>query len=274
MIKTIAVLLTCYNRREKTLGCLRSLYRCNLPETYVLDIFLVDDGSSDGTSEAVAKEFPLVHVILGNGQLYWNRGMHLAWDTAVKSGNFDFYLWLNDDVELLPNAIVDLLEVSHANNTIVVGSMKSRSENKATYGGRDLKGNLITPNGVPQVCNAFNGNLVLIPDSIYQRIGNLDPIFQHCIGDFDYALRAKKNGIKSFISTEYSGYCEEHSSLPQWCLPEVPFRKRIKALYSPLGNSHPKYYFIFAFRHYGIYIAIKHFFSIHLRLVYPRLWQK
>lgn len=271
---TLAVLLTCHNRREKTINCLRSLYECNLPKNNNLDVFLVDDGSTDDTAEAVKNGFPQVTIIPGTGNLFWNRGMHLAWETASKSNIYDSYIWLNDDVELFQNSIIELLAVSNKNNSIVVGTMRSRKKNMGTYGGRNIKGNLIEPNGTLQICNAFNGNLVLIPDSVHRLIGNLDPIFPHTIGDYDYALRAKKKGIKSYVAPNYSGYCEENDSHPLWCLKNVPFNHRLKSLYSPLGNSHPYYYFQFEKRHYGIFLAIMHFVTIHLRLLYPGLWKR
>ena len=62
MIKSIAVLITCHNRREKTLKCLQSLYFNILSKNYVIEIFLVDDGSTDGTANAVFKKFPLVNI--------------------------------------------------------------------------------------------------------------------------------------------------------------------------------------------------------------------
>lgn len=273
MKSELAALITCYNRREKTISCLQSLYNCNLPENYTLSVFLVDDGSSDGTSEAVNKSFPQVTVIQGNGNLFWNRGMHLAWETASKKKIFDYYLWVNDDVVLFENAIINLFKTAPDKNSIVVGTTCSRDKHETTYGGFDLKGNLISPNGSPQTCNEFNGNLVLIPNNVFNQVGNLDPVFHHAIGDFDYSLRAKKKGIKSYITSEYSGICETHKSLPEWCLPEISVKKRFKVLYSPLGNSHPYYFFRFERRHFGIVTAIKHYLSIHLRASFPKLWK-
>ena len=110
MNNTIAVLLTCYNRREKTLNCLKSLFNCQLPENHTLVVYLVDDDSSDGTSKAVRNDFPKVNVISGNGNLFWNKGMRLAWETASQTNDYDFYLWLNDDTILDNNAIFQLLE--------------------------------------------------------------------------------------------------------------------------------------------------------------------
>ena len=46
------------------------------------EVFLVDDGSSDGTGIVVKEMFPEITVIQGNGKLFWNRGMFYAWDAA------------------------------------------------------------------------------------------------------------------------------------------------------------------------------------------------
>jgi len=48
------VVLAC-NRREDTLECLRSLARITDP---IPTVILVDNGSSDGTADAVKMEFP------------------------------------------------------------------------------------------------------------------------------------------------------------------------------------------------------------------------
>ena len=49
----IAVLLTCHNRKDKTLTCLESFHKAKKPEGYTFDIFLVDDGSTDETSVVI-----------------------------------------------------------------------------------------------------------------------------------------------------------------------------------------------------------------------------
>ena len=88
----IAILVTCYNRRDKTIQCLKNLFsQAGIKEDFTIEVFLVDDGSSDGTSEAVNMQFPQVHIIPGNGSLYWNRGMHLAWQKAKESADFDYF---------------------------------------------------------------------------------------------------------------------------------------------------------------------------------------
>jgi GT2 family glycosyltransferase len=274
---TIAVLITCHNRKEKTILCLQSLFnQIGLCEEFILEVFLVDDASTDGSSEAIRLQFPQVNIIQGSGNLYWNRGMHLAWKTANKTKDFDYYLWLNDDTFLINNAIFDLLKSAELtyNKSVICGSTISNITEKISYGGLSTKGLLINPNGELQEVVTFNGNVVLIPDFVFSIVGNLDIIFPHAIGDFDYGLRVRKAGLKSFISPYFVGTCEGNNKLPIWCDPKTPILNRIFNLYSPLGNSHPYFYFIFELKYYGIYTSLKHFFSIHLRLLFPKLWLK
>ena len=158
-------------------------------------------------------------------------------------------------------------------DSIVVGSFCDPISKKITYGGYSSAA-IIEPSGAPILCNTFNGNMVLVPKSICDAIGLLDPVFPHAIGDYDYGLRAIKKDYKCFTSSSYTGYCESNPTLPKWCLPQVKLKDRIKSLYSPLGNSHPNYFFIYEHRHFGLGIALKHYITIHLRLVFPKLWKQ
>ena len=83
-IMKIAVLMTCHNRCEKTLRCLHSLYCLDNSYHFSIDVFLVDDGSTDNTSESVSLFYNKVFLIQGSGNLFWNRGMREAWKAAIK----------------------------------------------------------------------------------------------------------------------------------------------------------------------------------------------
>lgn len=274
----IAVLIACHNRKSKTIKCLSNLYQQKGNKTeYNFSVFLVDDGSTDGTDIAVRQNFPNVNIITGTGNLYWNRGMHLAWDEAAKQ-NFDAYLWLNDDTFLYENALEILVNhlLETDSKSIICGTIESPDhKGRISYGGGkhiDKKFKMNIPRGDMEECDIINGNCVLIPRYVFEKVGNLDRNFIHCMGDNDYSLRAKKLGIVSYTTGNFVGSCSDKDSLPQWCLPEIPIKKRLKNLYSPLGNSHPYYYFRFEYRHYGFLTAFKHFFTIHLRVTFPRLW--
>lgn len=274
-MKLIAVLLTVHNRKEKTLCCLQNLFKQKIPNGYQIEVYLTDDGCTDGTPEAVHEQFPTVHIIKGDGSLFWNRGMYTAWDTAAKAKDYDFYLWLNDDTNLSPNSLSEMLVSTEQTDykAIIVGATKSVNKDATTYGGY-MKGKLLDPNNTLQACDTFNGNCVLIPQFVYKTIGNLDWTYRHAIGDLDYGYCAGQAGIKSYVAPHYIGFCEKNPKLPAWARKEVPLAKRVKNLYSPLGYANPFTFFHFDKKNFGVLTAIKHFISIHIRLLFPQLWKE
>lgn len=272
-MKTIAVLLTVFNRKEQTLKCLRNLH-AQLPiEGYDVDVYLTNDGCTDGTIETIAEAFSQVNIINGSGDLFWNRGMYTAWEKAAHMKDYDFYLWLNDDTFIYSDSLKNLLNDSQNTNnqSIICGPTCSKHNGKITYGGRSKKG-LIIPNGELQRCSHFNGNVVLIPKYVYQKVGNLDFRYSHALGDFDYGLRANKQKIASYQSRQFIGTCERHAQLEKWCNSDYPFKERIKVFHTPLGG-HPNENFYFERKHFGIIQACFHYLTIHLRVLMPKIWK-
>lgn len=272
-MKTIAVLLTVFNRKGKTLQCLKRLYEQQSIEDCQVDVYLTNDGCTDGTPEAVKQQFPQVHIIHASGDLFWNRGMYTAWEEAAKK-DYDFYLWLNDDTYLFNYTLATLLDNFEECNrqAVIVAAMKSKEKAVTTYSGHNKYGK-VTPNGTLQECDTFNGNCVLIPRCVFEQVGNLDWVFRHAIGDMDYGYRVRKAGFKIYVAKEYLGICKSNPKLPAWARKEIPLIKRIKNLYSPLGYAEPLPFFHYEKKNFGLSTAIKHFISIHLRVLFPQLWK-
>ncbi len=215
----IVVLMACHNRREKTLDCLAALYRNSLPSGTDLGMVLVDDGSSDGTGEAVGAAYPDVEIVRGDGSLFWNGGMRLAWDVAQNSP-YDYLLWLNDDTLLEDDAIERLLAIGAqlqdrlGRPSIIVGSTRVPGSETPSYGGsvrhnwlRPMHFLPITPGNEAIKCDTMNGNCVLVPREISLSLGNLESRFVHAIGDTDYGLRAGTAGYSVWVMPGYAGTC-------------------------------------------------------------------
>lgn len=246
-MKKIAVLLTCFNRKQKTLSCLTRLYNAELPDEVEFDVFLVDDGSTDGTSDAVRSGFPEVNIIQGNGNLFWNKGMRLAWQTASNTRDYDFYFWLNDDTLLANSALSDLFDVFSTalqrdkKPAIVVGACsQDHQTNEFSYGGKTDNGPVI-PNGELQKCKYVNGNAVLVPKQIFLEVGMLSEDYTHTMGDIDYGMRVLNKGFNVYTSKTFIASCPTNKGFPTWCNPEKKLKERWQFLHSPRGLNIKEY---------------------------------
>lgn len=209
-MKKIAVIITSFNRRELTVKCLDALLNGAAPNHH-LEVYLMDDASTDGTAQAVITQFPQVNVIKGDGDLYWNRGMRKAWQVALSSEP-DFYLWLNDDTALRKGAIDEMVELHETlgPKTIICGRIRSSGDDTASYGGLLVERSHIrigpvqvwtsirtTPAGEQDLyCDTMNGNCVLIPASATTDVGLISEHYWHSEGDTDYGYRATRAGYR------------------------------------------------------------------------------
>lgn len=279
----LAVLLTCYNRRAITLECLDSLFCQELSVNMSLEVYLVDDGSTDGTGNAVKQKFPDVNVIAGSGNLYWGGGMRLAWETAMER-DFDFYLWLNDDTLLLPDALTTIFAAVNSLNEgrgsfpgIIVGSTFNAITGAHTYGGSiqikayALDFRPVVPSGSLEPCDTFNGNCVLVSREAFHELGNLSQEFTHAMGDIDYGLRAKKKRIPIWVAPKYVGRCSNNPT-PVWLDNALTLRKRIRNLNGPKGLP-PREWSLFCRRHTGWRWPCK-VVKVYLRVLAPATWDR
>lgn len=267
----IAVLMTVHNRKQVTLSCLDALYKSVLTGVH-LDVYMTDDGCTDGTADMVKLDYPDVIVLSGDGSLFWNRGMYKAWTAAARIG-YDYYLWLNDDTLLFSDSIQRLLVCSsrYADKALIVGSTCSTEDPEAvTYGGWK-KGKLLGKSTDDQRCDTVSGNIVLVPEQVFAILGFNDPYYRHSTGDTDYGLRAKEKEIPVICAGGLYGTCDLHSHKPIWMDASYPLKERVSNLYSPLGNN-PIEYFHFRKRHYGLLPACLTFFSNMIHVIFPRLW--
>lgn len=273
----VAILISVFNRKESTLECLSRCFAqidsFRGAGKYTFSVYLTEDGCTDGTPEAVSERFPDVHIIHGDGSLFWNRGMCAAWNAAAADSP-DFYLWLNDDTMPLSGAFRTMLEISAAlrDKAIVVGTCKGK-DGGLTYGGRTRSGRLIAPDRtIPVGCDIFNGNLVLVPEYVYSKIGTLDPFYTHGFGDYDYGVRAEKAGIVSVVSPGILAVCDRNPGLPVWRDASYGLRRRYAALMGPKGRPFREQ-FVYDFRCEGLLKAILHFISLNLKVIFP-VWKK
>lgn len=274
-MEKIAVIFTCHNRKEKTLRCIKSLLQQeNMPKFM---LYVCDDGSTDGTDQAIMNAYPNSVIIYGNGNLFWSRGMHKAMSAAVKE-NYDLYLMVNDDVEFFP-AMWETMYQAYLDNMDcgIVGCTISASTGKQSYGGAnfiidksgDYVGSMIAPSNKEYVpCDLANWNCFLVSAEIVNVVGLIDNRYEHAMGDFDYSFRMKENSFNLVLAKNYIGYCENNGISNTFKDANLSRKQRLHKLFSPNGLPvkswkyfTKKYYKNGAFRNF-IVPYIKYIFCI------------
>ncbi len=233
----LVALLACHNRRALTLECLDGYFAQNVGDVQLACV-VCDDGSTDGTAEAIAAAYPdRVDIVPGDGDLYWAAAMALAERRAMRRSP-DYLLWLNDDTTLDRDAVARLLTVSmRAPRAIVVGATRDPATGEVTYGGRCRSSrwhvqrlHRLPSAGTPQKADTFNGNVVLVPRAVRDAVGPIDDLWPHSYADDDYGLRAREHGI-DILQAE---------GTVATCAPNLPPPHGLGGLRAWKHDQHPK----------------------------------
>ena len=219
----LSILVISYNTSELTLECLRSVHQAT-HETH-FELIVVDNASSDGSAEAIRKEFRALKLISLDENIGFGRGNNLA---AEHAGG-EFLLLLNPDTVVLDGAIDELVRFAHerpqcgiwggrtlfADRSLNPGSCwrgmslwtlfsravgllslmpRSPLFNAAGYGGwqRD---------SVREV-DTVSGCFLLIRRSLWEELGGFDPAFFMYGEEADLCLRARKRGARPTITPD------------------------------------------------------------------------
>ena len=214
------ILIPVHNRRFLTLKCLNHL--ATQADLDLFQILVIDDGSTDGTSQAIKKQYPQVQVLKGDGGLWWTGAMELGMKYAYDRGA-EYFVWLNDDTLPAAGAISALIALcTRRPRCIVAGQCYSDDGiDQPTYGGFChgwLKHSAIAakPNQL-QVCDSVNGNLVCLPRSVVSDIG-YPPAKKapHYHGETIYTWRAKQEGYTLLLSGDITARCAKNPGNPSW----------------------------------------------------------
>lgn len=208
----IYVVIPVFNRKHYTEACLECLAEQRGVELHVL---VVDDGSSDGTSEMIQSRFPYVEIIRGSGDWYWTGSAYQGVERAMQlsESDDDFVLMLNDDLEFDPDLVCRMFDFSMHHPRTVVQAMGSWSDRKDTIQFAGRKINWWTAKGTfvheGKKCDAFatdhvepsdtlTGRGVLFPIRVFKEVGNYDRRIVHR-GDPELTRRAAKAGWELLV---------------------------------------------------------------------------
>lgn len=214
IVSMIYALMTIKNRKEFTMKCLDSLAK----QTYEkLSIVVVDDGSTDGSAEAIKKKYPSVNILRGNGDLWFTGGMRKGIDyilSVCKKG--DHILLLNDDTVFNKDFVQKLLDTILKEERICVGSIsKSLESGEIKYLVHNRINGITTPTiihfekNILLESDCLNTRGTLVEANLFREIGNFSKLFPHYGSDYDLFYRAKKKGYKLLVNTEAVIYSQD-----------------------------------------------------------------
>lgn len=246
----IAIIMTCFNRKEKTVLCLRELCKQFNKSDLKYDLHLTDDGCTDGTADAVMKIIPNAYIYKGNN-LFWAGGMRLAWQAAYKKGGYDYFFFLNDDTIVNDNLISDFKECHKYGNgkAIISGAICDPITGKRTYTGFIIdsrfpfKSHMVDAIGKPQYINYSGANVMFIPKCIVDKVGFFPNIYIHGIADIDYCMRCARHGFPEIMTSNYVGTCNMNDGMTKCNLKKLSIRQRYDYLFSVKGKSGKQWIF-------------------------------
>jgi GT2 family glycosyltransferase len=195
--KELAVIvIPVHNRKAHTLHCLGELKWCmGLPGWKIV---VVDDGSVDGTAEEIARSFPAVNLVFGNGSLYWTGGILAGMRRGIELGATAF-VWLNDDTETSEISLRRLVSRVTANMNEMVGASPWVDKTPMAFSSLRGKGVVANPGERLRV-DVLAGFLVAFSIEVVRKIGLPDADgYPHYAGDSEYTRRAQNNGIELWL---------------------------------------------------------------------------
>lgn len=265
----IAVLVTCFNRCDKTKKFIRSLTIKNPKIEF--EFLIVDGGSSDGTIEMLEnlKNIFSIRIIKGN-DLYYSQGMRLAMQELKETKKiYDFILIANDDVELFNESIEKMCYLSEKKGGAVIVGATCDQNGNYTYGGIKYYSGIKYKNidiHSDEKCDTFNANAVIIPFQAFTVTNIIDKVYIHSLGDFDYGFSLSKSGYSIYSSNEYVGICERNSILGGLQDSSLSRIERFRLKESPKGFPFLPW-FVFLYKNFGIRCAIWHSITPYIKII-------
>jgi GT2 family glycosyltransferase len=217
----ICILIPIHNRIEITKKGLNSLYTAlgrlyaTGARTASFEVIVIDDGSTDGSTEWIQENYKACVVVRGDGNLWWSGAINKGIDYALDKGKVDFIMLWNDDTLCDPDYFVNLvkyLDDPQYANTILASKILWEDQKDTIYNCGclfDFKTGKTTIVGFnrkdgsdfskPVRIDWSGGMGTVIPAGILTQVGRFDSKhFPQYHGDKDYFLRAARNGYAAY----------------------------------------------------------------------------
>lgn len=201
----VAAVVLNYNGRDLTLQTLESLRALDYPD---LELAVVDNGSTDGSWQAIAERFPRVTQL----EVEVNRGIANGLNAGVRwalGRGSDYVLILNNDIEVDPGMVAALVAAAEADPAIGCVGPKTYyyGDRRRLWsaGGRIRFREAVTrERGMGEIdrgqfdaageVDYVNGCAALLRSRALREVGLFDPVYLVSCEDADWCTRARARG--------------------------------------------------------------------------------
>ena len=193
------IVIPVHNRRALTLACAQNLDTVGaFQKSHVL---VVDDGSTDGTAQALGETFPQIEILRGSGDLWWTGAITAGMSHAFAHGA-SAVCWLNDDCHLQLDTLDRLQTIARENPRALiaptcVADATGQPISAGGFVGRSAIGAIDEP--MLEV-DGVSGFCLWVTREVWQAVGAPDAkSFPHYYGDTAYMLAAKRAGCRIIL---------------------------------------------------------------------------
>ena len=236
-------------------------------------LIAVDNGSQDGSVEALQKEFPQFTFLVNEANLGFSKGCNVGIREALKDDNCAYVLLLNNDATILPDSL--RAAVAFAENDPTMGAVSgkvllSQPPHTIWYAGGRIdywraqavirgfgeidRGQYETP------CDTgfVTGALMLISRAALAKVGLLPEEYFFGVEEWDFSTRIQRAGLKLYYVPGFVAYHAADGSHWNYDPKFVYNAYRNKLIFQ---QAHlPRWLFPFwkaAFAFYGKYFATR-----------------
>lgn len=245
----ISIVIPVHNRIAFTRTCLESLQNQTDKN---FSVIVVDDGSTDGTNEMVKKEYPHVHIIEGDGNLWWSKSVNEGIKFAISKGA-SHIITMNDDTfvdEHFVNTCVTILS-SRGNDILGAVAIKQNTDEVIYCGARMIwwfdKSEKIYQGPytkeLPEYISVdfYIGRGLIVPTKVFNQIGFFDDVhFPQAMADEDLTRRAVKAGFKIFVATRLPVYMYDNENGGTQYIQKRSWKNYYSHLFSVKGGGNLK----------------------------------
>lgn len=240
-----------HNRKRYTKMCLDALAK----QSYqAFKIIVVDDGSTDGTSEMIFAEFPEVLVLFGDGNLWWTASVNMGIEEALKRGA-TYIMTLNDDTYAPEEFLEKMIYWSKAKPEAILGALELDFDtDKPLFGGEiqnwvfDTKHSLLEQLPPEERVGLHpathgSGRGLLFPRKVFETIGLFrQQKLPHYAADYDFTASAVNKGFELFYNYDARLYTFPEESGDTQNRKKKTLKNYYKHLFSIKGGGNLKDY--------------------------------